>query len=180
MTKEWHPVELLRHYRHDWLNQMQLIKGNLSLGKTERVEVLLNEIIEQARNEARLSNTNGEHLAEYLLTFNWEHHNFHLNFEVVSEPRDLKAKQMRILNVIKRLFTWFDRHCYSGADNHLLFVMSEEDGIPVIDFDFQGKLNIEVLSLEELEEVVSVTEEVEIKEIEMGQTECFIRLHFHD
>ncbi len=39
---EWNIVDLLSHSRHDWMNKLQLIKGNLSLQKYERV----NDIIE--------------------------------------------------------------------------------------------------------------------------------------
>ncbi len=33
MEKEKELLEILRHTRHDWLNVMQLIKGNLTLKK---------------------------------------------------------------------------------------------------------------------------------------------------
>ncbi|WP_051314660.1 Spo0B C-terminal domain-containing protein [Alteribacter aurantiacus] len=178
MTKDWEPVELLRHYRHDWLNHLQLIKGNLALGKTERVEVLLDEIIQQAKNESKLSNINGNLLAERLLTYNWEAHNFRLSFEVITEPHELHTREKQILMVTERLLEWFDRHCYYGADNHLLFVLNESRGHPVIEFDFQGKLMIESVSLNDLESTIVSTGQVEIQEVSMGQEECFVRLHF--
>ncbi|TMW73986.1 Spo0B C-terminal domain-containing protein [Alteribacter natronophilus] len=180
MTKEWEPVDLLRHYRHDWLNQMQLIKGNLALGKTERVEALLDDIILQAKNEAKLSNLNGNRLAEKLLTFNWEPHNFRLNFEVISEPEGVQAKENEILTVSGRLFAWFDRQCQSGADNHLLYVINSDNGNPVIEFDFQGKLNMDALEIEEIEQLAEGLPGVKMNEIELRQQECFIRMHFSD
>ncbi|RNA68732.1 Spo0B C-terminal domain-containing protein [Alteribacter keqinensis] len=178
MNRDWDPVDLLRHYRHDWLNHLQLIKGNLALGKTERVEVLLDEIIQQAKNESKLSNINGGLLAERLLTFNWEAHNFRLSFEVITDSCHLDTKEMEILHVTERLLEWFDHHCYAGADNHLIFVINEAEGVPVIEFDFQGKLITESVSISDLEQAVGPGEQVEIEEVAMGQEECFIRLHF--
>ncbi|PYZ98822.1 hypothetical protein CR205_09700 [Alteribacter lacisalsi] len=180
VTKEWEPVDLLRHYRHDWLNQMQLIKGNLALGKIERVETLLEDIIIQSKNEAKLSNMEGKTLAEKLLTFNWEPHDFHLNFEVISEPSGFSRNEPAILKVSERLFAWFDRQCQTGADNHLLFVINSDNGKPVIEFDFQGKLNLDAFSIEEIEQMSAGLPNVYMKEVELGNHECFIRIHFSD
>jgi len=49
MEKNWTTVELLRHARHDWLNKIQLIKGNMSIGKMDRVEAIIEEIIMDAQ-----------------------------------------------------------------------------------------------------------------------------------
>ena len=38
MRKEWDTIEVLKHARHDWLNKLQLIKGNLSLIKIDQRE----------------------------------------------------------------------------------------------------------------------------------------------
>ena len=38
IKKEWNTVDVLRQVRHDWLNKLQLIKGNLDLNKMERYE----------------------------------------------------------------------------------------------------------------------------------------------
>lgn len=45
MSRDWSTLEVLRHARHDWLNQLQLIKANLSLGRTERANEIIEEII---------------------------------------------------------------------------------------------------------------------------------------
>ena len=56
MKKEWNTIELLRHVRHDWLNKLQLIKGNLDLNKIDRAKEIIDEIVIEAQNETKLSN----------------------------------------------------------------------------------------------------------------------------
>lgn len=56
MDKKKEFIELLRHYRHDWLNVLQLIKGNLALNKLNRVEEIIREIVIHTENESKLSN----------------------------------------------------------------------------------------------------------------------------
>ena len=45
MEKRWTIVEALRHSRHDWLNKVQLIKGNLSLQRMDHINKIIQQII---------------------------------------------------------------------------------------------------------------------------------------
>ncbi|MFC4388363.1 Spo0B domain-containing protein [Gracilibacillus marinus] len=47
-------VELLRHYRHDYLNDLQLVMGYLQLGKQEKAEKKLIDIVEKSNMERKL------------------------------------------------------------------------------------------------------------------------------
>lgn len=86
MEKDWNMIEVLRHARHDWLNKIQLIKGNLSLNKTDRAKEIIDEIVVEAQQEARLSNMNLPGFASLLLTYNWENHYLQLEYEVLDDP----------------------------------------------------------------------------------------------
>lgn len=91
MNKEWTTVEVLRHARHDWLNKIQLIKGNLSLNKVDRVNEIIDEIVAEARQESALSNLKIPQFADLLLTYNWENHYVHLEYEVLEEKNHSAA-----------------------------------------------------------------------------------------
>lgn len=45
MDKNWTTIETLRQTRHDWLNKIQIIKGNLELNRIDRVKGIIDEII---------------------------------------------------------------------------------------------------------------------------------------
>ena len=104
MKKEWNTVEVLRHARHDWLNKLQLIKGNLDLNKLDRVREIINEIVIEAQNESKLSNLNIPQFASLLLTSNWENHSFQLEFEVIDELKCGSIDDKVLVNWTSLLF----------------------------------------------------------------------------
>ncbi|MGM2794016.1 Spo0B domain-containing protein, partial [Bacillus cereus group sp. BC91] len=65
-------IYLLSRSRHDWMNKLQLIKGNLTLEKYDRVFEIIEEMVIEAQHESKLSNLKIPQLAYYFLTFNWE------------------------------------------------------------------------------------------------------------
>ena len=89
MSKEWDVVELLKHARHDWLNRLQLIKGNLSLNRLDRVQQTIEEIIAISKNESKLTSTGAHKLTAFLLTYGFRETVLKLDIEVNGEVCDL-------------------------------------------------------------------------------------------
>ncbi|WP_456273891.1 Spo0B C-terminal domain-containing protein [Bacillus sp. AK031] len=90
MNSEWNLVEALRHARHDWMNRLQLIKGNMDLGRMDRAKQIIEEIVAEAQNESKLSNLRLPKFSEWMLTYNWQTHYIKLEFEVIeAEEPDL-------------------------------------------------------------------------------------------
>ncbi|MFB6801854.1 Spo0B domain-containing protein [Peribacillus butanolivorans] len=83
MDKNWTTIETLRQTRHDWLNRIQIIKGNLELNKIDRVKGIIDEIIIETQNEARLTNLNLPKFSEMLLTSNWNNGSFYCEYEII-------------------------------------------------------------------------------------------------
>lgn len=96
---EWNLVEALRHARHDWMNRLQLIKGNMDLGRIDRARQIIEEIVAEAQNESKLSNLRLPKFSEWMLTYNWQTHFIKLEFEV------LQAEKHTIVD--DRLYDWF-------------------------------------------------------------------------
>ncbi|ADU29746.1 sporulation initiation phosphotransferase B [Evansella cellulosilytica] len=140
MTKEWDVVEVLRHYRHDWLNKLQLIKGNLDIGRLEKVDSLIDDVIRQTKNESHLSNMNVKHLATRLLTFNWEEHPFVLHFEVINGKENWQPAETKVMSILEALFTFFNEHAKQGYDNQLYLTLKDLNGIE-IEIDYHGQLS---------------------------------------
>ena len=83
MEKNWTTFEILRQSRHDWLNKIQIIKGNLELNKPDRVKGYIEEIIIETQQEAKLSNLNMPKFSELLMTANWNNWKFECEYEVI-------------------------------------------------------------------------------------------------
>lgn len=138
MRKEWDTIEVLRHARHDWLNKLQLIKGNLSLNKVDRVKEIIEEIIIEARQETKLTNLNLPQFASALLTCNWEDHLFQLEYEVADCPNIHRLDDVLLAQWTNQLFEVFDASIEKFQENHLsVTIHSDEEGTRFF-FDFCG------------------------------------------
>lgn len=64
-------AQSLRHARHDFLNELQMIKLNLDLGRTDRAQALIRTYAEAAMHQSRLSALSLPETEEWLLTAGW-------------------------------------------------------------------------------------------------------------
>lgn len=146
INKDWNKIELLRHVRHDWLNKLQLIKGNLDLNKIDRTKEIITEIVIEAQNETKLSNLEFPNFTLLLLTHNWEQHAFQIDFEVINNMKCKEMKEDSLTNWISAFFSQLDKALKPFAENQLsLTIEPEEQGIRFF-LDFCGTIeNIECI-----------------------------------
>ncbi|MDQ0339505.1 signal transduction histidine kinase [Caldalkalibacillus uzonensis] len=84
-------IDHLRHYRHDILNHIQMVKGYIQLGRLDDVKRYIDHIVLQAHQESLLSQLGDPELAYLLLTYNYRRDNkLNLDVEV-----NLDAEQMQ-------------------------------------------------------------------------------------
>lgn len=152
MGKEWNAVEILRHSRHDWLNKLQLIKGNLALERVDRVNEIIEEILIETKNEAKLSNLKAEKLAALLMLFNWEEQHLFLEYEVIGNERNLSIYDDGIAAWCLDFFNNINAVIKPFAENHLLVsVQLTAEDVRFI-FDFRGIIEDDRKLLAYLEE----------------------------
>ena len=140
MKKQWDVIELLSHSRHDWLNTIQLIKGNLALHRIDRVDEIIEKVVQQTKNETKLSNLGIPKLAEDFLTFNWEKHLYVIEFEVVGDILNLSKHEEDLSKWCNSFFNYLDTSCKQFHENHLLVMFQLLEEKKII-FDFHGHLN---------------------------------------
>lgn len=138
MIKNWNTVEVLKHSRHDWLNKIQLIKGNLTLQKMDRVHTIIEEIVIDAQNESKLTNLQMPFFAAFILTYNWESRKCKLDFEVLSEGRDLTKYDQVITNWCVQFFTILENNTDHFGENHLTISIDCSNENVRFFFDFSG------------------------------------------
>jgi stage 0 sporulation protein B (sporulation initiation phosphotransferase) len=138
--KEWNTVDILSHSRHDWMNNLQLIKGNLSLQKYDRVNEIIEELVIEAQQESKLCNLKMPAFASLLLTFNWCNHHFVLEYEVLGKVLSIEAYDDIMTQWSKKFLDILDKTVDACSENHLsitIDISSEEEGIRFF-FDFNG------------------------------------------
>ncbi|WP_158282129.1 Spo0B domain-containing protein [Salipaludibacillus keqinensis] len=173
MAKEWDVLNALRHYRHDWLNHMQLINGYIAMGRTEKVETLIDDIVNQAKNESHLSNLNMNQLAEEILTFNWNGHSFSLNFEVISESKDWSNWEELLLSFFREFMKILDLSTKYGEEQQAVLMMNDIESITV-EIDFQGSLRINKEWIENIKRIERRYGN-HIDQIEWNESECYVK-----
>src|SRR5690625_1952293 len=75
-------ISLLQHYRHDLMNQVQVIKGYLSMKKYNQVNNKLNEMIEEFERDRKLMGLNVSSFALWLIRFNSLHNNIRVTYNI--------------------------------------------------------------------------------------------------
>jgi stage 0 sporulation protein B (sporulation initiation phosphotransferase) len=138
--KNWTVVEVLRHARHDWLNKLQLIKGNLALNKIDQVERLMDEMVVEARQESRLSNLKLPRFAEILLTFNWERHPFQIEYEILDESCSWQIDDEKLSKWIYSFFEIIEESVAPFQENYLSISFERHEENVRFYFDFSGTI----------------------------------------
>lgn len=138
MEKEWDIVEVLRHSRHDWLNRLQLIKGNLDLNRVDRAKAVIEEIIIEAQHESKLTNLKMPLFASLLLKSNWENHSFIVEYEVLQDSESFQINEELMTNWTYLFFKYLDEAIEVFQENHLSITIDpQSDGVRFF-FDFSG------------------------------------------
>ncbi|MFS0647128.1 Spo0B C-terminal domain-containing protein [Siminovitchia sp. 179-K 8D1 HS] len=138
MSENWTVVEMLRHTRHEWLNRLQLIKGNLSMGKTEQAKRIMDEIVQEMQQEALLSNLKLYRFAELLLTHNWKGYRFRLEYEIVKGQDNLRLDDQLLTDWTRGFFDELNRVSLPINDNILYMAIEPENDAVRFLFQFHG------------------------------------------
>lgn len=156
MNKNWNTIEVLRHARHDWLNKIQLIKGNLSLNKVERVKEIIEEIIVETEQEAKLSNLKIPQFASLLLTYNWENHPFQVEYDVLDNRIYDYLDDEWLVKWTSALFSCLNEAVKKYQENYLsVTIAPQKEGVRFF-FDFRGIITEKELLEHSLSKELSV------------------------
>ncbi|WP_158737556.1 Spo0B C-terminal domain-containing protein [Alteribacillus sp. YIM 98480] len=138
-------LELLNHSRHDWMNVLQIIKGNITLERYGKVEEIVEKTIQKKEHESRLTRLEIPKTAAYLLTFNWYSRMFNLDIEVTDNATSCSVYDNEWYDLITNFLHILDQSLIPGADNKLLITIDALEK-PFLEFDFLGEI-------EKLEEI---------------------------
>ncbi|APH04240.1 Spo0B C-terminal domain-containing protein [Bacillus weihaiensis] len=137
-------VNILSHSRHDWMNKLQLIKGNLSLEKYDRIKDIIEEIVIEAQQESKLCNLKMPCFASFLLTYNWNNHPIYVEYEVLGDVTVLEHFDERVTQWCSGFLGILNQTVDSTYENHLCITIdTDTTGHETVKFkvDFEGKIN---------------------------------------
>lgn len=144
MKGNWTVVEAMRYARHDWMNQLQLLKGNMTLQKWERVQAIMDDLIVQAQQDSRLTNLGKPKFAERLLTFNWENHSFQIEWEILEEGYTLNMEDEELVTSFNEWFSFINENAKPYGENQLFIRLQKEESTYVFSFEYMGEWKADV------------------------------------
>ena len=75
-------VDIIQSYRHDLLNDLQIIQGYVKLGKMEKVDDNLTKLFEFFHKERELLNLNIPHVVVWFKEFRMKYNQFKLGYSI--------------------------------------------------------------------------------------------------
>lgn len=106
----------VRLYRHDVMNNLQLIHGYLQLGDEERVRLKMADVMQMYQGEQKLFKLNMSRFSLFVLFFNHHYPNQQLSYEVNIENEDLATLDEQITEQCKRIIG-----LYLDDSNHFMY-----------------------------------------------------------
>ncbi|WP_202080208.1 Spo0B domain-containing protein [Caldalkalibacillus salinus] len=144
-NKEEQLLNLLKHYRHDWLNDIQIVKGYLTLGKIEDAQRHMDRIIFNAQDESRISQIGDAELAYELMTYNWVQKKVKLHYELdLEEEQDLRTvtvKYPTLKEWVQGILKLSQDVCIEEADNNLYLSFDVKSDVLELSLELDGQSN---------------------------------------
>ncbi|KIL53351.1 hypothetical protein KP77_03270 [Jeotgalibacillus alimentarius] len=133
-------LELLQHCRHDWMNKLQMIKGNLELSNIERAAQMIDEMVIESRQEALLTSLGTPSFSEWLLTYNWYRPGpLKLGYEFTERMKIPEAYDSLLLNWARKTAAVVDKALNTPSDQELYFLFEQHDESFSIVVEYEGE-----------------------------------------
>ena len=145
-------AQSLRHARHDFLNELQLIKMNLDMGRIERAQAIIHSHAEAAVHASRLAALKLPKTEEWLLVFRWRFPEFQSQLECAASkaPESLDSEIAETLEAIvqairKKMDPAKESECrIHVAEENSAFAITLEFGGDWLDFEVSPVRGLQV------------------------------------
>jgi hypothetical protein len=138
-------IRILSRYRHDWMNDFQILIGNLRLKKYDVIEGFIQKVIQKARDESKIIRLDDVPLAIYLLGFNALHTEMNLSVDIKDTVKWNPSSTSKefIHHTIKQMVESYRRHAVHNEFEHnvLHLEISIDDHEIHLSFTYQGRLD---------------------------------------
>lgn len=123
-------LRLFNHYRHDWMNDIQVLMGYVQLKKYDKLSSLMDKIKEKVKQESYVSKLGIPHLILHLLTFQAEVKELTLDIRLHEEVHlsELKHPEASAEDIIAVLDAFKKEAGESTEDQNLLELHLQREG----------------------------------------------------
>lgn len=137
-------IRLLNHYRHDWMNEIQVLFGYVKLKKYDKLEDLMEKIRHKVQREGYIAKLGIPELTVYLLAYQAEVKEIALDVAIEREIRfnELPLDAGRVVEIVTGIMETCKLNARRFPDGeHKLGVsfVHEADRV-MLAFDYEGEL----------------------------------------
>ncbi len=148
-------LQWLRLYRHDLMNDLQIIQGYATMGKYDKSNEKINQLTERLKDERLLQALNADQFAYWLLTLSLAEKQLEVTYDIDVEQSNLSSVDQQMKtdseNIIERLFKHINEyeikpiHIVVSGHNSILLsfeiaLKKDQHEIFMNDLTFNGKL----------------------------------------
>lgn len=129
-------MDILRYYRHDVMNDLQIVQAYSSMGKLEKVEEKIAAYMVHFDEERKLMNLNAPNLALWLIPFNSIHPNFRFTYAICDEKIDISEIDEKLTTDCKSCI----KHLQKITDDTALY-----EGKINVEYSAQSKIQVQII-----------------------------------
>lgn len=130
-------AQALRHARHDFLNELQLIGMKLDLGREQEVKSIIRSHAEAAVQFSRLSALGMPDTEEWLVTADWRFPEFQFHLECLAE-KGAVAKDGAIAEWLELFFIQLELNMGDWAENSCRISLQEDQHVFELELEMDG------------------------------------------
>jgi stage 0 sporulation protein B (sporulation initiation phosphotransferase) len=162
-------IHMFRHYRHDLLNDLQLVLGYTQMGNLDKVKEKIHVILEKTAEERKLANLNCPHFTVWTMNFNTKYNNLKLSYEVQLNKGDLSAVDLILKETCEEIAQLLHKHLRKERLYNIELHIYDEDQPTML-----LSINDALLDVLEFQEKLLTKKLVE--KIEVNDSTCQIKL----
>lgn len=161
----------MQNYRHDLLNELQIIQGYASMGKQEKVDEKINQLIDVFHQERRLLSLQASRFALWIMQFNHTYGNIRITYDIHVENIELGKIDRTLVLLCEQVINCMADHSEKDAYYEgILKVQKHSDGDKIIvHFSFTGK----EIAIAALKKCLMATHTYQVMETDTGFTCSF-------
>jgi sensor histidine kinase regulating citrate/malate metabolism len=124
-------IELISHYRHDWMNDIQLLFGYVTLKKYDKLEDCMDKIRSKALQESSIAKLGIPSLVAFFISFRLYYNALALELEMEEEINlaSLPIDKEKVSHLVQMTVKLFHSHALPSL---------EEPNILSVQFDLEG------------------------------------------
>ena len=108
-------MNLIQHYRHDLMNQLQVVQGYVKLGNLEKVDASMTELLDYFYQERKLLGLNAPNVLLWFMQFRLKYENFILTYDIDIENKNLCKSDLFIEQKLQQIMRDANENCSNEA-----------------------------------------------------------------